>query len=192
MHFLPKNLSGFLYHFALKFRGQIIAAQLCAFAWTINSTLWPYLIKNLIDAMKNYRPALDSFTSIFVPIFSSMVGLWIIASCMFRARGLLFAWIVPRFEEQVRLGVFDYFFQEQMAGNLANKIADIARRPARIFHLTNNFFIPTVLAALITAVVFSRISFVSAIIFIVWVSAHTGICLYFAPRCNALSETHAQ
>ncbi|CCD29014.1 ABC transporter ATP-binding protein [Candidatus Glomeribacter gigasporarum BEG34] len=199
MHFLPKNLSGFLYHFALKFRGQIIAAQLCAFAWTINSTLWPYLIKNLIDAMKNYRPALDSFTSIFVPIFSSMVGLWIIASCMFRARGLLFAWIVPRFEEQVRLGVFDYllqhshrFFQEQMAGNLANKIADIAQRPARIFHLTNNFFIPTVLAALITAVVFSRISFVSAIIFIVWVSAHTGICLYFAPRCNALSETHAQ
>src|SRR5260363_269234 len=114
MHFLPKNLSGFLYHFALKFLGQIIAAQLCAFAWTINSTLWPYLIKNLIDAMKNYRPALDSFTSIFV----------------------------PRFEEQVRLGVFDYllqhshrFFQEQMAGNLANKIADIAQRPARIFHL---------------------------------------------------------
>src|SRR5260363_125184 len=100
MHFLPKNLSGFLYHFALKFRGQIIAAQLCAFAWTINSTLWPYLIKNLIDAMKNYRPALDSFTSIFVPIFSSMVGLWIIASCMFRARGLLFAWIVPRLKSR--------------------------------------------------------------------------------------------
>ncbi len=199
MYSLPKKLSHFLYHFTLNFRGQIIFAQLCAFAWTINSTLWPYLVKNLIDAMGNYRPGLDSFAATFVPIFGLMVLVWVIVSLMFRMRGFLFARILPHFEEQVRLSVFDYllqhshrFFQEQMAGNLANKIADIVQCPARIFYLTNNFFIPTVLAALITSIIFSLLNFISAIVFIVWVSVHTGICLYFAPRCNALSEAHAQ
>lgn len=196
---LPKNLTHFLYHFSRNFRTQIILAQLCAFAWAINSTLWPYLIKTLIDTMKEYQFGIDSFTSTFIPLFSLMAGVWIVISLSFRIRGFLLAQFLPRFEEQVRLNVFEYllqhshqFFQDQMAGNLANKIADIVQRPARIFQLTIGLFIPSILAVLVTFFVFYFLSLASAIIFMVWVSVHVGICLYFAPRCNALSEKHAQ
>ncbi|BBE08722.1 multidrug ABC transporter ATPase [Mycoavidus cysteinexigens] len=199
MLLLPKKLSAFLWHFIRPYRWQFIGGQLCALAWTGDAILWPYLVKLLVDAMENYQPAISSFGSIFLPIFLMLIGGWFLIEGMYRLQGFCFAWLFPRFEAKVRMTVLDYlmqhshrFFANNLAGSLSNKIADLTQSPIRIFEMVMTMFIPTIVSALVVLVVLALFQPFFVIIFLIWIAIHIGICLYFAGRCNQLSEEHAQ
>jgi ATP-binding cassette, subfamily B, bacterial len=54
---LPKTLSGFIWYFVKKQRFYFMAITLLAWAWSLDSTVWPYLLKMLIDKMMAFSGA---------------------------------------------------------------------------------------------------------------------------------------
>src|SRR5665647_1428416 len=105
---LPKKLGSFFWHFLKKQWVWLLLAQLFAFAWSLDHTLWPYVIMLLIDGITNYvGDRADMWHVLATPILLG-IGLWLTVEISFRISGILLAYIIPRMEANIRMSMYDY------------------------------------------------------------------------------------
>lgn len=196
---LPKTLSSFLWFFLKKQWKGLLLIQLFSFAWSIDHTLWPYVIMTLVDAITNFAgDKAHVWHELSKPILMGL-GLWITVEISFRLAGIISAKIFPRLEADIRMNMFDYvihhshlYFSNQMAGAIANKISDMPQSVTRLLQQIMHLFLPVGLAVLISTILFAIISPYFAIILIGWVTVHMSICLAFAKKCDLYSSIHAE
>lgn len=173
--------------------------QIFCLAWSLDHTLWPYVIMTLIDTITTFTgDRSDVWHILSVPIIMGL-SLWISVEVFFRLGGFIGASFFPKLEADVRMSMFDYvvghsnqYFSNQMAGSISNKISDMPQSMTRFFMQIVHLFIPVAVALVIAVILFARIELFFALILMGWVSIHLGICLFFSSRCDRASHVHSE
>lgn len=196
---LPKTLLAFFWYFLKKHWVMLLFIQLFSFAWSLDHTLWPYVIMTLIDTITNFTGnKVDVWHALSFPILMG-ISLWITVEISFRLSGFLSASLFPRLEADMRMNMFDYvlhhshhYFSNHMAGAIANKISDMPQSMTRLLQQIIYLFLPVGLALIISTILFAQISPLFALILISWITIHMGICLAFSKKCDDYSNIHAE
>ncbi|WP_075883390.1 ABC transporter ATP-binding protein [Candidatus Protochlamydia sp. W-9] len=196
---LPKTFPAFFWFFLKKQWKWLLFAQIFSFAWSLDHTLWPYVIMTLIDTITNFAgPQAEVWHALAKPIIMG-ISLWLGVEISFRLAGFIIAYIVPKIEADIRMSMFQYvmhhshqYFSSHMAGSIANKIADLPQSLTRLLTLIVQLFLPACLALIISTTMFAFINPFFALILISWVIIHMGICLAFSKKCDDYSNTHAE
>lgn len=196
---IPKTLPAFFWHFLKKQWGWLLLIQFFSFAWAFDHTLWPYVIMTLIDTITNYTGTKEGvWHALSVPITMGLC-LWIILEIFFRLAGILSSRVIPKIEADTRMSMVDYvlhhshlYFSNQMAGSIANKIADMPQSMTRMLEQVIYLFIPVILALIISTVFFANINPLFALILVSWVVVHLAISLTFSKKCDDLANVHAE
>lgn len=196
---LPKTLLAFFWHFLKKHWVILLMIQIFSFAWSLDHTLWPYVIMKLIDAITHFAgDKADAWHALSVPIIMGLI-LWITVEISFRLSGILSVHLFPRLEADTRMSMFDYvldhshlYFSNHMAGAIANKISDMPQSMTRLLQQIIHLFLPVGLALIISTILFAQISFFFALILVGWVTVHMAICLGFSKKCDKYSYIHAE
>jgi ATP-binding cassette subfamily B protein len=199
MHTLPKTLPAFLRHFIKKQWKSLLAIQIFSFAWSLDHTLWPYVIMLLIDGITNFvGDKANMWHELATPILMGIV-LWLTVEISFRLSGIISAFVIPKMEANIRLEMFDYvqhhshlYFSNHMAGSIANKIADMPQSITRMVWQIIQLFMPVLLALIISTVLFAHLNGTFAWILIGWIAVHLCICLTFARKCDRYSSIHGE
>lgn len=196
---LPKTLFAFFWYFLKKHWVMLLFIQLFSFAWSLDHTLWPYVIMTLIDTITNFMgDRAESWHALSVPILMGII-LWVTVEISFRLAGFLSVSLFPRLEANMRMSMFDYvlhhshhYFSNHMAGAIANKISDMPQSMTRLLQQIIYLFLPVGMALIISTVLFAQISPFFALILIGWVTIHMAICLAFSKKCDDYSNIHAE
>lgn len=196
---LPKTLFSFIWFFLKKHWVALFFMQLCCFAWSIDQTLWPYVIMVLIDTITHYTGDKTGVWQALTPPIIMGISLWITVEVGYRIGGVIRAYIFPRLEANMRMKMFDYvihhshrYFSNQMTGTIANKINDMPLSVNRLLTHVCTLFIPIILALIIAVTLFTRISIWYAVILLSWLVIHTSVVFYCAKKGAILSNVHAE
>ncbi|MCE5317753.1 MAG: ABC transporter ATP-binding protein/permease [Parachlamydia sp.] len=198
MNSIPKTLGPYLWHFVRKEWKLFLAAQILSFAWSIDHTLWPYVLMLLVDAITNFTgDKADLWPHLTTPITLG-VSLLIGIDLAYRGSGILLAKAIPRTEASIRMSMFDYvqrhsysYFANNFAGNIANKIMEMPQNASLILQLVITLFLPVILALGISVYLFSNLQPWFAVILVGWIIVHMGVTFLFAGKCSDLSDIHA-
>jgi len=196
---LPKTLLAFFWHFLKRQWIWLLLIQIFSFAWSLDHTLWPYVLMKFIDIITHYvGDKTDVWYILREPILMGL-GLWITLEISFRLSGILTASTFPRVEADIRMSMYDYvqhhshlYFSNQMAGAIANKISDMPQTVSRVLQQLMHLFLPVGLALIISTTFFAMINPFFALILVSWVIIHMGICLAFSKKCDEYSSIHAE
>lgn len=196
---LPKTLAGFIWHFVKKYWIQFALIQLFCFAWSLDHTLMPYILKMIIDTITtNSENRSEMWSLLTVPITLAL-SLWLILEIFFRAGGFMMAKIFPRLEADVRMSMFNYvqnhsqnYFSNHFSGSLSNKISDMTQGITQILQQIMMVFLPVFLAIVISTTLFATINSWFALILVTWIVVHITISLLFARNCAKFSDQHAE
>lgn len=199
MQALPKTLPAFFWHFLKPHWKMLAIIQILSFAWSLDHTLWPYVIMVLIDSITNYvGDRSDIWQILSLPIIMG-ISLWILVEVSTRISGILLARLIPKIEAAVRRDMFDYiqhhsfhYFSNHMSGAIANKISDIPQSLTRLLLQVIQLFLPVLLALLISTVLLTRINPLFGALLATWVFIHLGICLSYAKTCDSYAHIHAE
>ncbi len=196
---LPKTLFAFIWHFLKKFWVPLFFLQLFSFAWSLDHTLWPYVIMTLIDTITNFTgDKAHAWHALSLPIIMG-ISLWVTIEICFRFVGFLTISLFPKLEADIRLSMFKYvlkhsyeYFSNHMAGSIANKISDMPQAITRILQLLIFLFFPVALAVIISTAMLAQINPLFSLILITWVAIHLAICLIFSKQCDDNSNIHGE
>ena len=197
---IPKTLPSFFFHFLKKHWLILLLVQFFSFAWSIDHTLWPYVIMVLIDTITNFTGSgqSEAWHALARPI-SMGISLWITIEIFFRLSGILGMRMFPKIEASIRMSMFDYvlghshrYFGNHLPGTIANKISDMSLSMTRILELIIHLFVPVLLALVISTVLFANINTYFALILLGWIAVHVSICFHFSKKCANASRLHAE
>lgn len=196
---LPKTLFAFFWHFIKERWGWLLLAQIFALSWSIDHTLWPYVIMLLIDGITNYTGDKSEMWSVLATPIWMGASLWIGVEVFNRLSGFITAYQMPKFEASIRMEMFDYvqqhsysYFNDHFAGSIANKIADMPKSATYIIEQLMRLFIPVLVAFGISIAFFAHLQPMFAYILFGWFVLHIGICLAFSKKCDDYANIHAE
>lgn len=194
----PKKLWPFLRFFIAKqwkCFGLLVFGQL---AWSIDQTIFPYVIKLFLDVISNFSGDKAMIWEPLFPVLAFGALLWLGLEVMFRMSDYVAATFYPKFEAHARMQMLHYvqhqsyqYFSDHFAGNLANKIDALPRSTAALLSLCVSMFFPSFVALLIGIGMFAQLHPVFALILAIYFTLHIGIGLLFAKTCNQASDAHA-
>lgn len=166
--------------------------------WSIDSTLWPYLLGLIIDTLTHYDlNRIDAWMDLKWLLVAG-VCLWVTVEFCFRIRDFIRARAFPEFEADIRMAMFDHiqhhspkYFNEQFAGSLSNKIGDMTTHvTSMIQDLT--VFIPALASSILIVIFFAKVNPVFAMILAVWIVVHFTLCFFFTTKCVEYSDVHGE
>jgi len=196
---LPKKFLPFALFFIKSQWKWLLLIQFFFFGWSLDSTLWPYVIMKLINSIVNFSgERSEAWQAISTPIYMG-IALWITIETFFRLGGILNAKVIPKIEADIRMNMFHYvlrhshhYFSNQMAGSVANKIADMPQSFTRILEQILMIFSPVFLAIIISTTLLSLINPLFSLILAVGIIIHMSICLFFSKSCDHYSKIHSE
>lgn len=171
---------------------------LFSLAWTVDSLVWPYLLRLIIDTLTQFESNRLEVWGSLKWLLISGICLWIFVEILFRSRDFIRAFAFPKLESNIRMSMFDHiqhhspkYFNEHFAGSLANKISDMT---SQIVSILQNLmvFIPAVASSTFVLLFFSEIQPIFAWILGIWIILHISICLLFTSKCVAYSKVHGE
>src|SRR4051812_10314780 len=105
---LPHRLLSFFAYFIKQQWLGFAVMQLFYFAWSIDHTLFPYLLGRLIDTITTYDNSRAEVWPALTPILLMGLLLWIGLEIGYRLSGFMSVRVIPKMEASVRLQMFDY------------------------------------------------------------------------------------
>lgn len=171
---------------------------LLSLTWSIDATVWPYILRLIIDNLTNFDLNRTAAWAPLTPLMIAGVSLWILVECGFRTRDFLRARAFPKLESDIRMAMFDHvqhhspkYFNEHFAGSLSNKIGDMTTQVTLILQ-NMMIFIPTVASSILVLLFFAEVNSIFAIILAVWIAIHFTICVFFTSKCVKYSNEHGE
>lgn len=137
---LPTNLPSFLWKFVSPYKRSFICQLLCQILDSLSVSINSYLIGNVIDKVSNHNPNSDVSlqSSVILPVIMllsldqlNQVALACYDYLKLRSITSIKADIMSSMYGYIQQHAYHYF-QNHHAGNLTNKIADIARGAAAL------------------------------------------------------------
>ena len=166
--------------------------------WSVDSTVWPYLLRNIIDTLTLYDIDRGGAWMALKWFLVAGICLWICVEISFRSRDFIRARVFPKLEADIRMAMFDHiqhhspkYFNEHFAGSLSNKIGDMT---TQVISILQNLmiFIPAIASSILILLFFSQVSPLFAIILAIWIVLHFSICIFFTTKCVEYSNAHGE
>ncbi|MBA8667819.1 ABC transporter ATP-binding protein [Holosporaceae bacterium 'Namur'] len=199
MQHAVKSVKNFIWHFVKKQKGGFIFTQVFALALALDATLWPYVIKVIIETIEGFQGPREEIWPVISHVIILGLILWFSLDIAFWINGIFKTKVYPRFEAAIRMFMYDYvnshsysFFINNFTGTIANKVADMPRSCGAIVDMAITTFIPTFVALIISIIFFSFISPVFALILGGWVIIHIISCYFFLRKCTSYSTIHSE
>lgn len=197
MSLLPKRLLPFFWYFIKPYRRYLYSLLFVGFFWGMYNALSPYFLKRIIDTIAVFdgdKSTLFPSIRLFV-IFYMM--LWVAIAINFRMRD----WIILRFHPAIRQdmaeAMFSYlnshsyrYFQNNFAGSLTNKIADMMNGTVSILLKLEETF-ATIAAIIIAVISMFLVHAIFAVILFVWLLSFIFVSFYFTKHIHRLSNIFA-
>jgi ATP-binding cassette subfamily B protein len=174
---------------------------LLSLTWSIDSTVWPYLLGRIIDTLTRYDTNRENAWEALKWLLLAGVLLWTFVEIAFRTRDFIRARITPELEADIRMAMFEHvqhhspkYFNEHFAGSLSNKIGDMTTQVvAMLQHIC--VFLPAIVSSLLILFFFFQVNPLFAGILAIWITLHFSICAFFTRKCvdyaNARGEARS-
>lgn len=199
MLLFPKTLPSFLWLFIKKNFWSFFFIQLFCLAWTLDCIAWPLVVAKIITQIENYTGSRNLIWDQIANVVIIGAILWITIEIGFRLSGILSAKIIPGFEADIRISLFNYvsrqshsYFANNYSGSLSNKINDMPRSAHSILSSSMTIFVPVIVTTLIMSGIFAWLYPLFGVIIFSWVCLHIGICFIASKKCQNLSNIHAE
>lgn len=193
-----KNLVSFIWKYVRLQPAYFFFIFFLSLAWSVDSTVWPYLLRQIIDTLTQYDMDREKAWQALKWLLVAGVCLWIFIEIAFRSRDFLRAHAFPKLEADIRMEMFNHvqyhspkYFNEHFAGSLSNKIADMTTQVTSMLH-NLMVFIPAVASSILVILFFSNVNPLFAMILAVWILLHFSICFFFSLKCVEYSNTHGE
>lgn len=193
-----KSLSSFIWKFVSLQRLTFSLIFILSLIWSIDSTLWPYLLRLIVDVLTHYDVNRAASWPALKGLLFLGFSLWVFVELGFRCKNFLQARAFPKLEADIRMVMFDHiqhhspaYFNKHFSGNLSNKINDMTTQVTQILR-SLMLFLPTLGTCILSVVFFFQVSALFAIILTSWMVIHFAICFAFTPKCAKYSNTHGQ
>ncbi len=192
------HLFSFIWKYVRKQPVSFFFIYFLSIAWSIDSTVWPYLLGNIIDTLTKFdMDRLSSWDSLKW-LLAAGVGLWFGVECAFRTKDFIRARTMPRLQAQIRMDMFDHiqrhsprYFNEHFAGTLSNKISDMTTQVSSMLHYIT-VFVPAVVSVVLSTLFFAAINPFYAMVLQGWIFVHITVCFFFASKCVRYSNEHGE
>ena len=130
----PSSLPAFLWHFLRPHRLGVLGLVGTGVFWALEMSFKPYLVKLLVDGIVAYSETAENLFNLVVLPAIFYVVLLEANNFNYRMMDFIKLRLIPNLERDISTSMFDYlerhsyrYFQNQFAGNLSNKVMDMAR-----------------------------------------------------------------
>lgn len=191
--FSKKNdVFAFLKECLKPFTWLLFGQTMISLLWALDISLRPYIVKTILDAI-SILPKDGILQGIALPVFLYLFSLLVVSVCY-----RVYDWIIftrnPRIKKKIISYVFDHlldhssdFFQNNLSGNLVNKINDLAQSVPLLTTTVIDRLLAITFALFIAVFTTWQIQPVFALMLIIWISAIISVSLYFAKNMKKLS-----
>ena len=195
-----KELIGFVWQFLRQQKWVFILIFLLdAFTYPLDILLWPYILHIVIDIFAQYEGnRMAAWEALKSPIMGGLC-LVVCVEAASRTMGFWFARAIPRLQADIRMLMLNHiqhhsphYFNERMAGSLANKMTDMTTQVESIIGQMFFPIIPAITASILGAVFLWFVNPLFAWILLIWITIHVGICLKFTRRCDLYEHQHGE
>lgn len=155
---LPANLPLF---FAYALRSHTLAylfILICGLIWSLYVSFMPYFTKMIIDTAVSHTTDMEAMMDAMLVPCALFIGVYVLVNISFRTRDYLVLKTVPTIQRHIYAKLSSYlkrhshqYFQERLAGDLANKVNDMVRGMQIILEMLENFFMQCI--AIIIAII---------------------------------------
>lgn len=194
----PQRLISFIIEMMRRQPWRFSLIYFLSIAWAIESTVWPYLLRLIIDILTRFDVNRSHAWVSLQWFVLAGIGFWICNEFFQRLRDFLRARAFPQLEADIRMAMFEHiqhhspkYFNEHFAGSLSNKISDMTTQVTSILQIFT-VFISAVVSSILTFLFFSKVSPIFAGILAVWIGIHFAICFYFTAKCVRYSSFHGK
>lgn len=170
-------------------RIYFLALMLTGLLWAILTTATPYTLKLLMDSLTEQRGS----TIFPMGYFVLYIGLWMLQAVNHRFVDWLFLRLLPKIRHEIINDMFAYlsrhslsYFQNNFAGSLQNKIADLTSGTIAIMRRADDSFAQLV-GLIIAFVSMFMIHPNFALVLLAWSVSFIGVAIYFNQHIAKLS-----
>ncbi len=193
------SLSSFVWRFIKPYKWGFFVAFITSFVWSLETTVWPYLFQIVVDILTAHDALrINSWAALKIPIFFGL-ALWIGIDIGYRIQGFVLAALLPKMEADIRMAMFDHiqqhstkYFNDRLAGGLANKISDMTLQVSAIIQLLLTTLVPGVGALILSIFFFADINILFSLILIVWLALYLITCFIFTKKCTHYETVYSE
>lgn len=180
------------------YKGLILVIAILGVFWALINTLTPYVLKLIIDHAVSSKSDQSDLLKTVQPYIWGYIALWAALCFNLRFMDWMRLKLLPQLREDVMTKMFSYlsehshhYFQNNFAGSLVNKIADMQNGVADIFSTLDDAYAQSLgLMVAITTLLFIHPVF--AVILMGWAAAFLLISFYFLKPIQILSIRFAE
>lgn len=194
----PNTMLGFLMHFIKQFKIGFLVLVLTAIGYAVLQTLFPYLIKTIIDLIYTSHANQVNLYSKIKHFFYILCVLWFLMQAMVNIQGLYIFKILPEFKSRIKEKLFyiilNYkhdFFVHYDSSSIGKKIDDIARSSERIVQLFIFNFISIIAFFLMSLIIMSYVSVSFALIMLTWYVLHFSTSYIFIKKAISYEANYS-
>jgi len=192
---LPKSLPKFLWHFSKRHIIYLLILITISIYAAVSISLNPYVLKVLVDRMAAADLNIEQgFSTLGIPAIL-YVFLTLTTSVVLRFNDWAMMRLFPQMKSEIISEIFAYlgkhsysFFQDNFAGNLANKINDIARGAVNIICLSLDQFFSRILAFVVGAFTMFLVAPWFGVVLITWSVIFVTASIIFSKQTQKYSE----
>ncbi|MDP3268671.1 MAG: ABC transporter ATP-binding protein [Legionella sp.] len=195
---LPKKLGSFFWHFIKKQRLAFTVFFLAPITMVLENNVIPYSLKMIVDSLGSHSPGQNIFAAV-APALWVGGGAWITLLVIIRLQNWWQGYVIPRFQADVRMSVFDYlnkqsyhYFSNQMAGTLANKVNDLPRALDAIFMIISWYAIAAFSSIIVALILMCTINYWFAIVLLTWIIFQLYISYKLSRKVDLYSIENAE
>lgn len=195
---LPKTIGLFFWHFIKKQRLAFTFFLLAPIVMVLENNVIPYSLKMIVDALESH-PKEQHIFSVVAPALWLGGSAWIFMLVIIRLQNWWQGYVIPRFQADVRMSVFDYlnkqshhYFSNQMAGSLANKVNDLPRALDSIFMIITWYAIAAFSSIIVALILMCTINYWFAVVLASWIIIQLFISYKLSKKVDQYSIKNAE
>lgn len=182
-----REITSFIYNVTKPFRRSVSVMCIVAIIWAIDLSFRPYLLKIIIDRITETSTQ-NLFTYVRVPV-SIYFFMTMLSPTIFRFHGYFVEIkMIPNLRLKIANASFSallkqsyFYYQNNFAGSLTNKINDLTASIPEIIEIVINRFFSHILAIIIAIITLGQVNFIFGLGMIIW-------CLIFILSSIVLSK----
>jgi ATP-binding cassette, subfamily B, bacterial len=196
---LPQTSFRFVFYFVRQQRFKFSVLVLISCILATNDAFFPYFLKRIVDILENYKGNPTEIYSAIKGVVILLVSFWLVYEFSGRLQGVINIYTIPRFRANIREAVFDYvkshsheYFSNQLAGNIANKVADLPTSCQSIMEIICYQFANGFIGALIVVIMLWFKHPLFGLVLLTWLCLHLSLSFLFIIYGSHSWEAHSK
>lgn len=195
---LPKQLGHFFFHFIKKQALPFAVFFLAPVCMVLENSVIPYSLKMIVDTLGVHKPG-QAILSALTPALIIGGGAWLLLIIILRLQNWWQAYVLPKFEADVRMSVLSYltqqsyhYFSNQMAGTLANKVNDLPRALDSIFMIMTWYGVAACSSIVVALILMCTINYWFAVVLLAWIFCQLFVSYKLSTKVDQYSIENAE